>query len=69
MRRTHDTWRIRRFRACVWAFCLAFSAAAAFAQFESATLTGVVTDSTGRVIPNVAVKSVNEETGVETSTI
>ena len=69
MRRTHDTWRIRRFRACVWAFCLAFSAAAMFAQFESATLTGIVTDSSGQVIPNVSVKAINEGTSVEAASI
>ena len=69
MRRAHDTWGIRRFRACVWAFCLAFSAAAMFAQFESATLTGIVTDSSGQVIPNVSVKAINEGTSVEAASI
>ena len=69
MRSTHDTWGIRRVRGCVWALCLAFSAAAMFAQFESATLTGIVTDSSGQVIPNVSVKAINEGTSVEAASI
>ena len=69
MRRAHDTWRSHRFRVCVWAFCLAFSAGAMFAQFESATLTGIVTDSSGQVIPNVSVKAINEGTSVEAASI
>jgi hypothetical protein len=50
----------------LWTFCLALSAAAGFAQFESATLTGIVTDGSGQVIPNVPVKAINEGTSVET---
>ena len=69
MRSTHDTWRIRRVRGCIWAVCLAFSAVAMFAQFESATLTGIVTDSSGQVIPNVSVKAIHEGTSVEASSI
>ena len=62
---THDTWKIHCFRACVWALYVMLGAAALFAQFESATLTGVVTDSSGHVIPNVPVKAIHEGTSVE----
>jgi hypothetical protein len=41
----------------------------AFAQFESATMTGVVTDAAGAVVPNVAVKAVQESTNVEASAV
>jgi len=50
-----------------WICFLALSVLPALAQFESATLTGVVTDASGQVIPGVAVKAINEATGVETS--
>src|SRR6266700_4932050 len=40
MTSTQHTWKGRCFRACLWTFCLALGAAAVFAQFESATLTG-----------------------------
>ena len=69
MNSTHDTWAIRRFRAAFWAIYLAFSAAVVFAQFESATLTGIVTDSSGQVIPNVSVKAIHEGTSVEAASI
>ena len=69
MRSTHDTWGIRRVRGFVSALCLAFGATAMFAQFESATLTGIVTDSSGQVIPNVSVKAINEGTSVEAASI
>src|SRR5437879_9386962 len=65
MVRTHETRTIHCFRACVWAFYLMLGAAAVWAQFESATLTGVVTDSSGHVIPNVPVKAIHEGTSVE----
>ena len=51
----------------VWILLSAFSVAALFGQFDSATLTGVVTDSTGKVIPAVVVKAISEGTSVETS--
>ena len=41
----------------------------AWAQFESATMTGVVTDAAGAVVPNVAVKAVQESTNVEATAI
>ncbi|MFM8394412.1 MAG: carboxypeptidase-like regulatory domain-containing protein [Acidobacteriota bacterium] len=37
-----------------------------FAQIKSSTITGVVTDSTGAVIPGATVSVVNEETNVAT---
>ena len=43
--------------------------AVALAQFDSATLTGVVTDPAGAVVPGAAVKAVNEATNVEASTV
>src|SRR5260221_10371411 len=51
----------------VWILLVALNVAALFAQFESATLTGVVTDSSGKVIPGVAVRAISEGTSVETS--
>jgi hypothetical protein len=68
MNTTQKTWKYRVIRANLWITLLALSAAAGLAQFESATLTGLVTDITGRVIPAAAVKAVNQETGVEAST-
>ena len=65
----HHTSKIRCFRACLWTLYVALSAGSLFAQFESATLTGVVTDSSGQVIPNVSVKAINEGTSVETSSL
>ncbi|HJZ97908.1 MAG TPA: TonB-dependent receptor [Candidatus Solibacter sp.] len=41
--------------------------AAALAQFESASLTGTVTDAAGAVVPTAAVKAVNEATNLETA--
>src|SRR5262249_19966344 len=41
--------------------------AAALAQFESASLTGTVTDAAGAVVPAAAVKAVNEATNLETA--
>ena len=34
-----------------------------FAQNESASLTGAVTDSSGAAVPRVAIRAVNSETG------
>ena len=42
---------------------IAILAGSLFAQNESASLTGVVTDSSGAVVPRVAVRLVNSETG------
>ena len=56
------------YRGCLWMCFLMLSAFPVLAQFESATLTGVVADSSGQVIPGVAVKAVNEGTSVEAAT-
>src|ERR1051325_9382917 len=66
--RTRQSWKHLAFRACVWTICFALSGVVALAQFESATLTGVVRDSTGRVIPGVTVRAVNEGTAIEVTT-
>lgn len=39
------------------------------AQFDSATLTGVITDPTGALVPDVTVKAINEATNIEYSNI
>ncbi|PYV34245.1 MAG: hypothetical protein DMG09_21290, partial [Acidobacteria bacterium] len=39
------------------------------AQSERGTIRGTVTDATGSVMPGVAVKAVNVDTGIETSTV
>lgn len=39
-----------------------------YGQFETATLTGIVTDASGGGVPNASVKAVNEATNVEAST-
>jgi len=49
------------------AFLIALTATLALAQFETATLTGVITDSAGAVVPKAEVKAVNEATNVESS--
>ena len=49
--------------------CLFVLTTAALAQFESATLTGVVTDPAGSVVPNAAVRAVNEATNIELSVV
>ena len=49
--------------------CLFVLTTAVQAQFESATLTGVVTDPAGSVVPNAAVRAVNEATNIELSVV
>jgi hypothetical protein len=58
------------------AFCLFFLAAlvallgqAAWAQTNRATITGTVTDSTGAVVPDVAITATNTGTNVPTKTV
>ncbi len=63
MTKAHRIWKARHWLRMSWP---AFFAAVVFAQFESATLTGVVTDASGQVVPGVALKAVNEGTSVET---
>ncbi len=53
-------------RSLLWLACVfAFSAASAFAQLSSATLNGVVRDSTGAVIAKASVILGNVDTGIE----
>ncbi len=44
-------------------------ALAVYAQFESATLTSVVTDPAGAVVPNAAVRVTHAETNIETAVV
>ena len=55
--------------ACLIALLsLVFMSATAFGQGASASLTGVITDATGAVIPGAAVVATNVDTGVATRT-
>ncbi len=47
----------------------AFLTASAFAQINTGRITGMVQDATGGGIPGVAVRAVNQETGVATATL
>ncbi len=47
--------------------CIALGALQAFAQFESATLTGVVTDPANAVVPGADIRAVNMDTNQETA--
>src|SRR5882672_1300108 len=49
------------------AILIALTTTLALAQFETATLTGVITDSAGAVVPKADVKAVNEATNQESS--
>jgi len=46
-----------------------FLVTVALAQFDSATLTGIVTDPAGSLVPNATVRAVNEATNTEASAI
>src|SRR5690348_8559848 len=48
---------------------LAFSASIATAQFESTTLTGVVTDAAGALVPAANIRAINEATNIETAPV
>src|ERR1700745_767651 len=65
--------RLERIRAvffCVIALALlGFFDGIAVAQFDSATLTGIVMDSSGSIVATATVKAINEATNVETSAI
>ena len=57
--------QLRHFRfSCPLAIAVLFSAAFACAQ-TTATVSGVVTDTTGAVLPNASVHAVGVATGVE----
>ena len=49
--------------------CFVLCAGALLAQSELATLSGTVTDSSGAVLPKVAVTTVNEATNIASSTL
>jgi hypothetical protein len=62
--------RIRVPFACVLSvICLFFLQGSGLAQFDSATLTGIVMDSSGSVVPGAAVKAVNQATNIEASAV
>ena len=46
---------------------IALCSAQAFAQFESATLTGVVTDPANAVVPGADIRAINMDTNQETA--
>src|SRR5689334_22795928 len=48
--------------------CFALSGTVVRAQFDSATLTGVVTDPSSAVVSGAEIKAINEATNIETST-
>ena len=52
--------KIRRLFVIV---CLVMSATSLFAQTDRGTITGTVADSTGAVIPGVAIEAKNVQTG------
>src|SRR5260370_12791707 len=49
------------------AILIALTTTLALAQFETATLTGVITDSAGAVVPKTDIKAINEATNVESN--
>jgi len=49
--------------------CIALAGVLAFAQFETATLTGTITDAAGAVVPNATIKAVNEATNIESTAV
>src|SRR5262245_53438512 len=57
------------FLCCITFFCLTALVTNALAQFDSATLTGVVTDPTNAVVPQAEIKAINEATNTESSAV
>lgn len=49
-------------------FCFVLLASNIFAQFDSATVLGSVTDNTGAIVPNASVKLISNATGVTATT-
>ncbi len=56
-------------RALSLILLIALSTTISLGQFETATLTGTITDSAGAVVPGAAVKAVNEATNIESSAV
>src|ERR1051326_4227622 len=52
-----------------WMMCMVLSGVIALAQFETATLTGTITDAGGAVVPNASIKIINEATNIEATTV
>src|SRR5713101_6907665 len=66
---TDSRGRTYRFRTLLWLISvLVISAAAALAQLSTASLNGVVRDSTGAVVPKASATLHNSDTGVERNT-
>ena len=55
----------------VWTLVMsiALSGTISLAQFESATLTGVITDAAGAVVPGATVRAINEATNIEATAV
>jgi outer membrane receptor protein involved in Fe transport len=53
----------------VFSLALAMAASLAFAQSESATIQGIVKDSSGAVLPGAAVRAVHVTTGIQYQTV
>jgi hypothetical protein len=52
-------------RTSIFLICIALCVLPAAAQFESATLTGIVTDAADAVVSGVAIRAINEGTNIE----
>jgi hypothetical protein len=57
--------RTQALRGLLWVLVLTVFAVVANAQFETATLTGTVTDAAGALVPKAVVRAINESTNVE----
>jgi Carboxypeptidase regulatory-like domain/TonB dependent receptor len=55
-------------RAWILLMCIALCVVPAVAQFESATLTGVVTDAANAFVSGAEIRAVNEDTNIESAT-
>jgi hypothetical protein len=67
---TDSRGRTYRFRTLLWLISvLVISAVAALAQLSTASLNGVVRDSTGAVVPKASATLHNSDTGVERNTL
>src|SRR5262249_30439866 len=67
---SHSVGRVSRFRNLLWVIgFLGCSTMAAVAQLSTASLNGVVRDSTGAVVPKAGVVLRNSDTGIERNTV